>query len=130
MLAFFAGRAERARASKHRDNSHLTLTPSTKIAICFRLADRFGWKCWYCNKKLIPPARHQFGGGIRGSYPHIDHVKPQCDGGDDGIDNLALSCAFCNMAKGAADVHEFLAWLDAIRTGDTRTPIRAVLNGY
>ena len=60
-------------------------------------------------------------------YPHVDHIKPVCNGGTDDLDNLSLACAFCNMAKGDAPVEEFLEWLDAVRFGPTWAPIKDVL---
>lgn len=104
-------------------------------SIAFRLADKYGWVCWYCNRPLKPPVRvkpHHGNGGIPGchrvsDYPHIDHVLALCQGGAHTIDNMALACAMCNMAKGDALVEEFIEWLDAIRFGPTWSPIKDYL---
>ena len=55
---------------------------------------------------------------------HLDHIIPRCRGGDDGIDNLALACEFCNLAKSDLDVELYLIWLDRIRFGEAWSPIR------
>jgi hypothetical protein len=37
-----------------------------------------------------------------GAYTfHLEHIVPKSAGGSASIDNLALSCASCNLAKGA-----------------------------
>ena len=36
------------------------------------------------------------------AYPHhIDHIKPLKHGGSDELENLALACMSCNLAKGS-----------------------------
>jgi HNH endonuclease len=32
---------------------------------------------------------------------HIDHIIPQCDGGETTLDNLALACVSCSLRKEA-----------------------------
>jgi 5-methylcytosine-specific restriction endonuclease McrA len=44
--------------------------------------------CYLCNKEIT--------GNI-----HIDHITPLARGGNDTIDNKALTHPFCNMSKGA-----------------------------
>jgi len=62
--------------------------------------------CWYCGYDLTT------------NEIHIDHIHPRSEGGSDDIDNLALSCEFCNRAKFNRDVTVFLRWLGRIRTGN------------
>lgn len=80
-------------------------------AIRFDLARKYGWVCWYCGQKLT--------GQI-----HIDHIVPASAGGTDDLDNLALACGFCNMAKQDYPLSIFLDWLDAVRFGHAWCPIR------
>jgi 5-methylcytosine-specific restriction endonuclease McrA len=87
---------------------------AARRTIAFRLAERWGWVCWYCRLKLNPI-------GIF----HIDHVVPRAAGGDHGITNLALSCEFCNRAKGTCDLAEFLEWLEFVRYGESSSLLRA-----
>lgn len=39
---------------------------------------------------------------------HIDHVIPRSRGGTDDMDNLAVSCAPCNLSKGDKLLSEWL----------------------
>lgn len=49
-------------------------------------------RCEYCGRDLI---EDRIGyGSIQ-----IDHIFPQSKGGDDSLDNLALSCSICNSVK-------------------------------
>jgi CRISPR/Cas system Type II protein with McrA/HNH and RuvC-like nuclease domain len=45
----------------------------------------------------------------------IDHIRPRSNGGEDNEGNLALACCFCNQAKKARTLKEFLKWLKGIR---------------
>lgn len=56
------------------------------------IEERAGDRCEYCR------APQQ----IVGAVFHIEHVNPTARGGTDDVDNLALSCSSCNLAKGAA----------------------------
>ena len=53
------------------------------------LVDAFGLRCWGCNFNA-PDERHL----------QLDHVDPKADGGSNHLDNRALLCGPCNMAKG------------------------------
>lgn len=53
--------------------------------------------CYYCGALLVKPI-------------HIDHKTPISRGGTNWPDNLALSCAGCNLSKGAKTEAEFVAW--------------------
>ena len=57
--------------------------------------------CWYCGKK---------------GYYVLDHIIPRAKGGMNSIENYALSCWRCNIAKQDTDVGEFIEWLDYIRS--------------
>jgi len=58
-----------------------------------QLAQRDGWSCSYCNVKLSVDGD--------GEQPTLDHVIPLSRGGARLNDNLVLSCAACNVAKGS-----------------------------
>jgi len=91
--------------------SRVNRSKSQREAIKFSLSRKYGWVCWYCGQKLC--------GQI-----HLDHIVPVSAGGLDDISNLALACEFCNMAKGDHPVDVFLAWLDTVRFGVVKCPIR------
>jgi len=82
--------------------------------VAFRLAERWGWVCWYCRVKLNPDSSF-----------HIDHIVPRAFGGDHEIANLALSCEFCNRAKGTCELSVFLEWLEFVRYGESSSLLRA-----
>ena len=67
------------------------------------LSSKFGFVCWYC------------GLNIKFREKHIDHIVPKSKGGDDLLDNLALTCSFCNYAKQDKELSEFLSWLAFIQ---------------
>lgn len=56
-----------------------------------RVRHRAGDACEYCGLQQIdsPFARL-----------HIEHIRPKKHGGDDAVENLALACIDCNLAKG------------------------------
>lgn len=98
----------RPRASVKRITSSFNPDPAEKRRI--ELAQRFGWVCWYCGYKIY------VGDG------HLDHVIPTCKGGPDVIDNWALACEFCNMAKHSKPLDEFMSWVEWMRSGKSYTP--------
>ena len=53
------------------------------------LINTFGLQCWGCSF-TAPDERHL----------QLDHVDPKADGGSNHLDNRALLCGPCNMAKG------------------------------
>ena len=73
----------------------------------------------YCSIKCRKIAREQIAG-----Y-HMDHMIPRCKGGSDDIENLALACIWCNMAKGCSDVDKFIQWIDYIRSGEFKCYMRS-----
>ena len=71
------------------------------------LSWKYGWRCWYCGIPI--DARSNIA-------PHIDHIIPKSNGGSDDYDNRALTCEFCNKAKGTRSLEEFLDWLEWIKS--------------
>lgn len=51
-------------------------------------------RCWWCGKKIV-------------GMGHIDHIQPLARGGTNNANNLCLSCAKCNISKGAKLPSEF-----------------------
>lgn len=51
-------------------------------------------KCWWCGKKL------------KDDY-HVDHRVPLDKGGSNTAGNIVISCASCNLSKGAKMPHEW-----------------------
>jgi len=73
--------------------------------LALRLAQRFGWVCWYCGLELT-----------KDDY-RLDQMTPQSCGSQDEDDNLALACACCHLAKRNKPVDTFLEWLAWVRRG-------------
>jgi 5-methylcytosine-specific restriction endonuclease McrA len=67
-----------------------------------QLFDRDGYDCYLCNKPVELTANHIVGQPGWELYPHIDHVIPLALGGHDTLDNVKITHAKCNMAKGAS----------------------------
>ncbi|RWC99796.1 MAG: HNH endonuclease [Mesorhizobium sp.] len=63
------------------------------------IRDLQGNRCAYCRVKL------------RGSKFHIDHIKPLAREGSNDRKNLQLTCARCNISKGAKDPIEFAKFI-------------------
>lgn len=59
--------------------------------------------CTYCGKPF------DFWGLDPDRAPTIDHVLPQCRGGEDTPDNLLVVCSRCNSLKGGMTHGEYLA---------------------
>lgn len=55
-------------------------------------------RCYYCGVTLAKPI-------------HVDHKQPLSRGGTNWPDNLALTCAFCNLSKHNSTEAEFRARL-------------------
>ena len=51
--------------------------------------DRDAGRCHLCGKKVNP------------KHWHLDHIVPLSQGGEHSYRNVAVSCPFCNMSKGA-----------------------------
>jgi hypothetical protein len=54
-----------------------------------RIEIRAAWRCEYCRAP-------QSACGYRF---HLEHVTPSAEGGSDDVENRALACAACNLAK-------------------------------
>lgn len=78
------------------------------------LIPTFGLICWYCGYTL------------KGQEIHLDHIKPKHAGGTTTVSNLALSCCWCNHAKGPRTLYGFLSYLERIRNSES--PVRLILN--
>ena len=68
-------------------------TTSEKSALTHRqmkdyLVETFGLQCWGCDFQA-PDERHL----------QLDHIDPKADGGSNHLDNRALLCSPCNLAK-------------------------------
>lgn len=44
-------------------------------------------------------------------YWHRDHILPRSKGGGHDLENLAASCARCNVRKGSSDAQQFSEWI-------------------
>lgn len=67
------------------------------------LAERDGWRCHLCRKKVRPSRRKRDPLG-----PSIDHLLPIHLGGTHTWDNVALAHERCNLSKGVRAVGEQL----------------------
>lgn len=63
--------------------------------------NRDGYDCYLCNSPVDITANHIVGQPGWELYPHVDHVIPLALGGHDTLDNVKITHAKCNMAKGA-----------------------------
>lgn len=76
------------------------------------LTRKYGFRCWYCGVRFKNTEEI-----------HIDHIKALSDGGTSDVENLALSCKYCNGHKFYYSAEEFLGYLANIRTGKFECPI-------
>jgi 5-methylcytosine-specific restriction protein A len=60
-----------------------------------RLIQEKNWKCWKCNRFLLPSINTRF---------HIDHRIALINGGENRESNLQALCTECHMIKTAIDV--------------------------
>ena len=95
------------------------LTKKAKARARILLAEKSGWNCYYCGKKLIPDGEAKkyctvymgFYTPIDGyDFPEIDHLIPRSRGGLNNIENLVLSCGKCNHTKNEKTEEEFRGW--------------------
>lgn len=68
--------------------------PPIPLAILAEVYNRDGPVCSYCNE------------GPLDSW-HIDHILPWSRGGEHSVENLCVSCASCNLSKGAKTPDEW-----------------------
>ena len=59
------------------------------------LLEKWKRQCAYCGATKVPF--------------QVDHIRSRAKHGSNRVSNLALACEPCNRAKGAQDIHEFLA---------------------
>ena len=85
-----AAHPERQKARKHARRAAGSFTAEEWLA----LLEASGGRCRWCDEP------------IEGS-PHADHVVPLSRGGVGTIDNVVVSCAPCNLSKGAKLVEEW-----------------------
>lgn len=76
-----------------------------------QLTKKYGLRCWYCGIDLEK------------KETHLDHILSVAEGGTDKINNLALSCKFCNSHKFYYPITDFLKYLAHTRTGHFSCPI-------
>lgn len=63
--------------------------------------DRTKGRCWYCGKQM------RWGSTSINDGPHIDHMNPVCQGGEDDLENLVYACTRCNSLKSGRTIDEF-----------------------
>jgi 5-methylcytosine-specific restriction endonuclease McrA len=102
-----------------------------------KIADRTGWVCTYCKRKLVcsvcdPKRSDDPSRTLNGAT--LDHVVSKALRGSDGYANLVLACPPCNKLKGSLrlpegatieDIHFGRAWakLDALLSNGVRNPM-------
>lgn len=104
-LFFFEGRlviGQTAKRVSRRSGKATIPTPATREVI-----NRLGytpaeWACFYCHESGTSEL------GPDGRVWHADHKYPVCLGGDNLPDNMALSCATCNLSKGPRSASEYI----------------------
>lgn len=67
--------------------------PAIPLEIKIQVRARDGERCRYCRT-------------TEGPF-HLDHVTPWSRGGEHTLENLVVSCASCNLAKGARTLEEW-----------------------
>ncbi|MEE7460662.1 hypothetical protein MFUR16E_04610 [Methylobacterium fujisawaense] len=91
------------------------MTASMSPAVrSMRLAEAQNWRCCYCGFVMLSPAAGRdealtvLGSGPSKGWRHAfryrrmtkDHIRPRCESGSDGFENLVAACAFCNEYRG------------------------------
>ena len=92
-------------------NKRIPFSIKERKVIIRKLIPKYGQRCWYCGKELG-----------KGEI-YIDHILSVAEGGENSINNLALSCKFCNIHKFHYSIKDFLEYLVHIRTGHFSCPI-------
>jgi 5-methylcytosine-specific restriction endonuclease McrA len=72
--------------------------------IMSNLIRKYKGRCVSCD---IPVSK-RFTEPLEDSYGTIDHIVSLSNGGTDNLNNLALMCYKCNMAKGNKSHEEFM----------------------
>ena len=71
----------------HQAQRTSTLTPLLRE----RLSEAQNWRCCYCHVRMM-------GRGTDDDSPTFEHIVPRWNGGNDDLDNIAISCKRCNNA--------------------------------
>lgn len=80
-----------------------------------KLTRKYGLRCWYCGIELQEKKNQT-------NTLWVDHIQSLSKDGSNRIDNLALTCPFCSLAKSKYDIGIFLNYLAYIRTGNFTCP--------
>ena len=73
--------------------------------IDIELGIEFNFCCAYCDKKMFESVENY-------KEWQTDHIIPSSKGGEDSIDNYALSCRTCNFIKSTWNPVEYLGELN------------------
>lgn len=95
---------------KGRQPAHKRCKGFVYVPAKIRLAiyQRDDWTCHLCGEKTEPGAHHK-----SPWYPSLDHVVPKSMGGDEDPDNLRTCHLWCNVARGARPIEDFVASITA-----------------
>ena len=66
--------------------------PNAKWKLRFQVFQRDDYRCQYCGLNLVRDIHTLL-------TATVDHVKPRCEGGENGEDNLVTACGVCNSLK-------------------------------
>lgn len=69
------------------------------------VGERDRWICHLCGRRTARPGEHP---DYHPDKPHIDHLVPVSQGGDDAPWNVAIAHAICNMRKHTSAANEQL----------------------
>ena len=84
----------------HRRRAREVNTPEDQKRIkawLTKVYSKATFRCYYCDRRYVLKVLH------------IDHIKPLAKGGKNILNNLACSCATCNLRKKTKSVQEFTA---------------------
>lgn len=71
-------------------------------------------KCWYCG---IAMEWHTENGGTLLNGCTVDHLVPQCHGGDHSLKNLVPACKSCNSRKRLKSLEEYRTFIEHAISG-------------
>jgi hypothetical protein len=98
--------------------------PMPRVAVRRAVYARDGWRCRFCQTRLIDPeaaarlrrlSPDAFHWGTRNADRHSvllalratpDHVLPRCCGGTNDLDNLVTACGCCQFGRGDATLEQ------------------------
>lgn len=84
----------RKRQRRQRDRKRNGKGSGVTDAELLLLAERDGWRCHLCGRKVDPRLARSHPSG-----PSPDHLVPRCDGGGNDPANLALAHLKCNVHR-------------------------------